>query len=221
MKVRIVFLESTGRKFNIRQIWTIRKAIRNSAEEAVELLNLNRKLIFTFTVYPLNRRVEGKPWVGGTAQAKDWVDLTIPTKPYPDLEVDLRGTIFHEMHHTARNYCFHTMRGSERSLINAVFSEGLATVFETKSRKPPYAEYDPVMIEKWLPLLKEEMWNRDYNHYDWFFGEDEKWWLGYKIGVYLVRQILQSNPDLTPENLASTSAKELLKLTNNQILIGP
>ena len=54
----------------------------------------------------------------------------------------------------------------------------------------------------------------DFSHDEWFWGKKVKpYWLGYKIGTYLVRQIQKNYLKLKSKNLVKRSAKDLLKLS--------
>lgn len=207
--MNIVFLPSRD-DFTSEEKKYLRKIIRRAVQRASSILNMN--WLINVTVYPFNQYVNGKPWVIGSAQSKEWFQLTVPPKTYK--RNDLLGTIYHEMHHMARGYCIlHNETERQGFLLNSIFSEGLATTFEieqTVGYIPEYACYDLRVLSEWFPKLKEEMWRIDYDHEAWFFGDG---WMGYKLGKCFVDQIIKNNPTYDSVKLLNTSAEELLKLS--------
>lgn len=123
------------------------------------------------------------------------------------------------MYHIAGGYYF--FQKKKPSLLEALFSEGLAVVFEMEQipkRIPVYTKYNTDFIEKWLPEVKKEKFNKSYSHDEWFWGKKGKpYHLGYKLGTYLVNQIKKRNPKLTADKLAAKSTKTLLKLSGIEL----
>jgi len=210
--LNILFLKSKN-DFASKEKRQIENSIREIAERAIDLLEI--KGIINITVYPFVLEILGKPRVMGEAMSREWLGLTIPPKVY--LPNDLKGIVYHELHHLARRFTYYIEVGAHRSLVNSIFSEGLATAFEAEQvpqHTPICAGYDILELEKWFSELKKEMWNGNYNHDAWFFGKGEKpRWLGYKIGMYLVDQISINHPGLNLISLARADAKELLELS--------
>ena len=209
--LNILFLKSKN-DFAPEEKRQIENSIREIADRAINLLEI--KGIINITVYPFVWYILGKPWVGGVTKSKEWFELTIPPKIY--LPGDLEGIVCHELHHIARKYSIYTEIGEHKSLLNSIFSEGLATAFEIQQvpqRIPVCAGYDIVELKKWFPELREEMWNSNYNHEAWFLGKGKPWWLGYKIGMYLVEKISITHPDLNLNSLVRADVKELLELS--------
>jgi len=209
--LNILFLKSKN-DFAPEEKREIENSIREVADRTINLLKI--KGIINITVYPFVWYILGKPWVGGVTKSKEWFELTVPPKIYlPD---DLEGIVYHELHHIAREYSCYTGIGGHRSLLNSIFSEGLATAFEMEQvpqRMPVCADYDILELKKWFPELKEEMWNSNYNHEAWFLGKGKPWWLGYKIGKYLVDQISINHSSLSLISLVRANVKELLELS--------
>lgn len=203
MKINILFLESNV-KFTKKYKKRLETIIRDSARRATEILGLKKDVI-NFTVYPLKGNSTG------TTQAKEWIILNIP-KNYAKNK--LRALVCHEMHHIKTDFCNYSKR---RAFLDALFLEGLAIAFQTERLKetPKYVRYNKKFIRKWLPVLKkQDLSARDYNYYEWFWGQGKKpKFLGYKLAKYLMDQIQKNYPDLTVMDLSKKKAKDLLKLS--------
>lgn len=209
MIFNIVFIKSK-KGFNKKEGETIKNIIKSTTKHAAKLLNLENNRIINFTVYPF----DGK-FSYGSVQSKEWIELFV-VKNKKINEDDLKSAVYHEMHHIARGYTFLTKR--KISLLDTLFSEGLAVVFEMEQvpkRVPIYAKYSNIFIKKWLPQIKKEnLWGADFSYDEWFWGKKGKpCQLGYKIGTYLVNQIKKNCPKLTADKLVKKGAKELLKLS--------
>lgn len=206
--LNIVFLKSK-KDFTRKEKQRIKSIIRNTASRAAKILNLDRKSIINYTVYLFDRK-----YVGAFTQAEDWIILSIPRRKFNPEE--LRGIIYHEMHHIKREFCGYTKK--KITLLEALFSEGLATVFEMEQvpkRVPKHAKYTKSLIKRWLPKLrKENLLSSSFSYDEWFLGARNKpKQLGYKIGTYLIHQIQKNHPHLTLENLNKKNTKDLLKLS--------
>lgn len=203
MKINIFFLESDT-KFTKKYKKRLETIIRDSARRAAGILGLEKNVI-NFTVYPL------KGHSTGSSQAKEWIILNV-LKNYPKSK--LRGLVFHEMHHIKTDFCNYSKR---KTFLEALFFEGLAIAFQAEQlkRTPKYAKYNSELLRKWLPVLKKQDFSaRDYNYYEWFWGQGKKpKFLGYKLAKYLMDQIQKNYPDLTIMNLTKKKAKDLLKLS--------
>lgn len=206
MNFNVVFIKSKN-GFTKKQKGKIKKIINNTARQAVEVLKLDKNITINFTLHPFY----GK-FTWGLTYSTDWIHLNVAKK---FTENDLRGAIFHEMHHMTRGYIILTKR--KFSLLETLFSEGLAVVFEIEKnpkRIPIYAKYTNNFIKKWFPEVKKNLWNTNFSHDEWFFGKKGKpYQLDYKIGIYLVNQIKKNHPELTADKLTKKNAKELLKLS--------
>jgi uncharacterized protein YjaZ len=212
MKFNVVFIKSKN-GFNKKERRKIENIIKKTADHAAEILDLEKKKMIIFSVYPFN----GK-FTFGTASTKEYIQLYVVKRKFD--EDDLRSAIYHEMHHVARGFCFFTTK--KFSFLETLFSEGLAVVFEIEQipkRIPIYAKYTNDFIKKWLPQLrKENLWGTDFSHDEWFWGRKGKpYRLGYKIGAYLVNQIKNNHPQFTAEKLVKKNAKTLLKLSRAKL----
>lgn len=204
MQTKILFI---GNSFSLGDKQHLRTCILKTVCKAAKLLEIENKTLY-FTLY----RFKGKTNSGFT-KAKDWIEITIPPGviDYKDLE----GMLYHEIHHIARGYCGMLEKG-EHVLLNTVFSEGLATVFEIEqvpSRLPGYAQHTSSLIKTWLSRMAKEFSSTKYNYFEWFHGDGKPDKLGYKIGKYLVDEIKKRYPSETPISLARVDSQKLLKMS--------
>ncbi len=206
MKINIVFLKSE-KDFTKKQKQKIRDIVRGGCKDTAKLLGIKEPVI-NFTIYPFN-----KNYVGGFAQAKDFINISIPRKGFS--EDYLRSTVYHEMHHVKRGYVGYA---EKISLLESLFVEGSATVFaleQVPEYVPKWSKYSKKMLDKWLPDVEKEKHKTGYSHDEWFFGAKGKpFQLGYKLGVYFVRRIQKNYPDIKQEALVNKSAKDLLKMAD-------
>ena len=208
MKVRVIFI---GDSFSLGDKQHLKSLILRVTGKAAKILKIKNRSLY-FTVYRF------KKWKtnSGFTKAKDWIEVTIPPGKidYKDLE----GMIYHEVHHIARGYCGMLEKG-KHILLNNVFSEGLATAFEIEQvphRLPRYARHIPSLIKKWLPRMAKEFSSTKFNYSAWFHGQGKPDHLGYKIGKYLVDEIIRRDPSKTAANLVRVNAKKLLKMSGYQ-----
>lgn len=205
MKFNIVFLQSEE-KFSLSQKKEIRKIIRKEGSAAAKILSITG--LMNFTVYPFDSK-----YIGGYTQAVDWIRITISLKKHD--KNDLRALVNHEMHHTVRGW-YPISNNEQKTLLDALFAEGLAASFESEQVpewKAPYQKYTKVLIHRWLPYVKKEVYSINYDYEAWFWGKGKPMAIGYKIGIYLVDEILKNNPSLSHKDLFKKSSKELLKLS--------
>lgn len=204
MTLNIIFIRSK-KGFNKKERRKIENVIRKTASHAAKILNLEGTSIINFTVYPF-----GKKYVFGCTQAENWIQIDVPPKKIN--EAELKNAIYHEMYHIGRGYSFHSKK--KFSLLNTLFSEGLAVVFEIE-QVPRRIPISSAFVKKWLPQLrKENPEDTDFSYDKWFWGKEGRpKRLGYKIGTYLVNQIKKHHPELTAAKLVKKNAKYLLKLS--------
>ena len=206
MKTKVIFI---GDSFSVNEKRHLSSAIVKTARKSAKLLDIKNKTVY-FTVYRFNRWKTN----GGFTKAKDWIEVTIPRGKidYKNLE----RMLYHEMHHIARVYCGMLEKG-KHVLLNSIFSEGLVTAFEVEqvpSILPKHAKYTRLLVKTWLPRMAKEFSSTKYSSPEWFYGLNGKPpRLGYKIGKYLVDEIIRRNPSQTPATLARLDAKKLLKMS--------
>ena len=212
MIVNIIFIK-TKKELDKRKQEKITKIIKQTAKHAAEILKLNNNCIINFTIYPFDKK-----YLGSFTQAEDFIQISIPRKK-KFIEEEMRSTIYHEIHHIKRG--FFGFSKNKVSLLDALFSEGLATVFALEQVPhyiPKWSEYTGTFIKKWIPQVKKQKFDTNYSHDEWFFGAKEKpFQLGYKLGTYLVDEIKKNNPKLTATKLVKKNVKDLLKLSKAKL----
>lgn len=107
---------------------------------------------------------------------------------------DLRSTLVHEFHHSARS----STVGFGDTLREALVSEGLAGNFDIEVNGGDPKPWDVVIqgeeLEKVKQLAKKDLDNEDYIHGEWFFGSRHRGipqWAGYSLAFALVGDYLK------------------------------
>lgn len=216
MRINIVFIPVANAVLRRDDRTAIERTIRTHALRAAKLLKLYEKTV-TFSVHP-----HWWGW-GGAAEAKEWIRLKIPLRWKSKrhradyLVRRLPATVYHEMHHLARQYVYSPEKTYlPHRLANSLVSEGLAVVFseeQVPSYHAPYARYQRGAIRKWFPAIRKEKWSRNYHDEAWFHGKGKPRWLGYRIGKYIIDQLKERHPRLTARRLARIKAVKILKLS--------
>lgn len=119
---------------------------------------------------------------------------------------ELRGTLFHELHHLVR-----AQTESSITLKARVVGEGLATVFERDmaGMPAPWGKYPPEVVE-WtreiLELPDDAPWKQWMSRHP-----DGRRWVGYKVGAYIADRAMRSSKRSAAE-LVHTPTQEVLRL---------
>lgn len=118
----------------------------------------------------------------------------------------LRGTLFHELHHLAR-----AAAAPRRSLMDDVVSEGLATAFERDAAgaRPPWGQPPPEVMDWTRELLAQPA---DAPRDVWLIRHpDGRRWIGMRVGTFLVDRAMAATHRSAAE-LVSTPTDEILRL---------
>lgn len=192
--------------------------VKKYVEFATENLSIEKP--FDITIYPNYtwtagvEGVDGEAFSGGLLQLR--LDLRNELFKISDLLGDpLKVTICHECNHIARWQSV----GYGTSLLEATVSEGLATSYEKQvCGSYPIKHGDYSNIEELLQFYRERNTEEDerYNHGEWFFGKNEKYpkWLGYRVGTYIVEEVLKNNPSFLLTEITKMPAAKILALSN-------
>lgn len=119
---------------------------------------------------------------------------------------ELRGTLFHELHHLVRAQTENSL-----TLKARVVGEGLATAFERDmaGMPAPWGKYPPEVAE-WtkeiLALPDDASWKQWMSRHP-----DGRRWVGFKVGTYLADQAMRSSKKSAAE-LVNTPTAEVLRL---------
>ena len=158
------------------------------------------------------RRVIPEIGIGGVAADRHTVFVALdPDHEKFDeaVERELFATLAHELHHVARHQA--GVRG--HTLFDALVNEGLADHFAievTGAQPPPWTvALTPEQAEAMGPRAREEYDHSRYNHWAWFFGNDEleiPRWTGYSLGFQLVGDYLGRHTATRASTLARTPA---------------
>ncbi len=102
------------------------------------------------------------------------------------------------------------------TLFDALVNEGLADHFAievTGVEAPPWAvALEPEQAATMAARAREGYDNAGYNHWAWFFGNDELGiprWTGYSLGFQLVADYLDRHPGTTASSLATAPSMTL------------
>ncbi|MGE4056277.1 MAG: DUF2268 domain-containing putative Zn-dependent protease [Vicinamibacterales bacterium] len=94
---------------------------------------------------------------------------------------ELRGTLFHELHHLVRGTAL-----AGTSLLDRAVTEGMATAFERDfaGMDPPWGSYEDGIATWATEFLALPA---DASHEDWMVQHpDGRRWIGFRVGTYLV-----------------------------------
>lgn len=117
---------------------------------------------------------------------------------------------------------YHCMRwknpGYGNTLLEALISEGLADHFDIEINKTEPIFWNLALTAEQITSIKEKAEkdynNKKYNHYEWFYGSNEKSipkYAGYALGFKIVGDYLKLHPDKRPSNIYAVRAEEFLK----------
>ena len=119
---------------------------------------------------------------------------------------ELRGTLFHELHHLVRGQTPNSL-----TLMDRVVGEGLATVFERDAAgmPAPWGQYPPNVVD-WVKELRalpsDAPWKQWMSRHP-----DGRRWLGYKAGTYIADQASRASGK-TAAQLVNVPTDEVLRL---------
>lgn len=183
------------------------RAIRQAYQEARELLpEIPEDVTFVCEANELDTIPETGS--GGYTRHSRFIVISInPGFPSGKEKIisDMRGVVFHELHHAARyeSGVYH------RTFLEIAIMEGLATVFERDyaSSKPLWGNYNSEDARLWL---QEVIDTTDLDHYQYMFKHpDGRRWVGYKVGTYIIDRATKAS---------DKSILELTALTGDEIL---
>lgn len=215
MNLKLHYIE-TKEDFAQSERQRLSREVRKHARIAGQLLDID---LMTFSIYPTNRTrlIIPETAQGAYTASQEWIQLYLDPARFSTAIKNIPPAIYHEMHHAARMKTI----GYGKTLLEAVVSEGLATIFEEETAenhnleyKPLWAKYEQEEIDVNLQFFKLMMNREDYNHLEWFFGRHNKMprWIGYKLGAYIIRQA-KENTGKTALSLVNTHASEIYTMS--------
>lgn len=119
---------------------------------------------------------------------------------------ELRGTLFHELHHLVR-----AQTPNSLTLMDRVVGEGLATVFERDAAgmPAPWGEYPPNVVD-WVKELRalpdDAPWKQWMSRHP-----DGRRWIGFKAGTYIADQASRASGK-TAAQLVNVPTADVLRL---------
>jgi len=129
------------------------------------------------------------------------------------LDASLRSTIAHEINHCVRSF----LRGPEKTLLEAIVSEGLADHFDIEVNGGEPKLWDtsvkPSRLSAIKKKIKPELNKEEYDNALWFFGANEKnvpRWAGYSLGFYAVGEYMKTSGK-PASKLVGEDAKKFLR----------
>jgi uncharacterized protein YjaZ len=211
MKIKIFFLESE-KGLNSGQKNLITKLVKKHASIAGQNLKLP---LMNFTVYPNKEWCIEQTGEGGYTASPDWIQLFVDptsTRVNEIIKSSLLSTVYHEMHHAKRMGSV----GYGQNLLQAVISEGLAIAYAEKmfpSFIAPWGKYSNNEIKKLLKIFIKNIPKtmNGYNHEEWFLGFGKPHWLGYKVGIHIIRELEIKDPSFNCIEAVNIKAEEIFK----------
>ena len=126
------------------------------------------------------------------------------------IRVQLRPTLFHELHHLAR-----ASRVASRSLVDNVVTEGLATAFERDFAKvdPPWGAPPPdADAMAWTKEILSQPEGAELRA--WMIRHpDGRRWVGYRVGTFLVDRAARAS-SRSSAALVFAQPEEILRLAD-------
>ena len=195
--------------------------LTNEIEDKVRtaLILINKKMPIddlTILIRSSGGNVIPEIGIGGFNPNKHEIIISVNTS-FPhirkSIEEELISQIAHEAHHAKRRRSV----GYGNSLLEALISEGLADHFSIEAWEqdiPLWSSVlDPQALSEWINISKEFWYDQDYNHNNWFFGEDPgiPRWAGYSIGFELVKRYLDKNPSATAATIFNLEASAFIE----------
>ena len=119
---------------------------------------------------------------------------------------ELRGTLFHELHHLVR-----AQTPNSLTLMDRVVGEGLAIVFERDAAgmPAPWGQYPPNVVD-WVKELRalpsDAPWKQWMSRHP-----DGRRWMGYKAGTHIADQAARASGK-TAAQLVNVPTAEVLRL---------
>lgn len=213
MKIKIFFLESEEKLTAAQKrliSWLVKKhALIAGQDLKIPLMN--------FTIYLNKDWCSQQSGGGGYTASAHWIQLFLdrskPNFKEKVIKNSLLATIYHEMHHAKRM----TTVGYGESLLEAVITEGLASVYAEimfPEFISPWGKYTNKEIKSYLKIfLKNIAKNKKkYDHEEWFLGLGKPHWLGYKVGIYIVRGLKDKCDSFDCTRAVNKKAEEIFEM---------
>lgn len=193
------------------------QGVTNAAETSVRTLLPQLKDRIEMTVKTGSKVIPTTGEMGAAVGQKSHVIWTVDPSRSEGLlgiaKTHLRPMLFHELNHVVRKQGQSKAALSQRTILDFVASEGLATAFERDEggRQPPWGQYPPE-AQSWVYELIALPPDASFHH--WMFRHpDGRRWIGYRAGTYVVDQAVKVS-GLSPSELVEMPTKEIFKLAS-------
>ena len=193
--------------------------IKEVAEKASKQLEIKTPFVVTVSVPTDTEKGSIIPTMGiggkaiGTEKAKLFFDPS-HTSVVENLAKRQPRQVAHEINHLKRNS---EISQENRTLADALISEGLATYYEERFDDiyvpTPWGEaLNQEQLSQQWEKAKNELGSSGYDHREWFFGQKDPHpvWTGYSLGKAIVSSYMESHPE--------TQMKDLIKIPSMQII---
>ncbi|PIV90308.1 hypothetical protein COW46_03465 [Candidatus Gracilibacteria bacterium CG17_big_fil_post_rev_8_21_14_2_50_48_13] len=216
MKLEILFIQS-DKDFTPEDKVTLRALIEEHAEKAAAALPFTQSVL-TLTVYPWIKK-------GSSAftKTRDWIRIMLNPEELSGQKREqtlnqLIYMLYHEMHHACRGYAGYL--GTEHILIGSMISEGMADYFVREHYPSEHVlqttSFDLAEIAPFLERLDAIKMERESDHEEWMYGDEEKPRLfGYKVGRYLMQRVFVAHPEQNAVRLLTAGIDDVLKLSGS------
>ncbi|WP_100640638.1 DUF2268 domain-containing putative Zn-dependent protease [Alteromonas facilis] len=177
----------------------LQKVIETTVIEVRQLLpDMPEKITFVVELVDMDLDIIGG--ITGRADAHKpegeialYISTSFPGGLTSSSKVALPHVLFHELHHLTTGW---TMRENQHAptILNAAVNEGLAEVFsEVQTGHTFDVNQPPSNAANWLAEIKQLPMGANYNHWVSGIHPDGREYIGYKTGVYLVREAMQNS----------------------------
>jgi uncharacterized protein YjaZ len=206
--ITVEFYSEDGYRFSQTERDTI-EAIADATIPEVRRFLPSLPVNLTLKVYPGRDVIPETGESGSTGGTSSVYWIVSPARADSIVTIadrELRGTLFHELHHLVRSQTPDSV-----TLMDRVVSEGLATLFERDAAgmPVPWGQYPPNVAE-WVNEL--HALPSDASFTQWMSRHpDGRRWIGYKAGTYIAEQASRASGKTAAE-LANTPTAEVLRL---------
>jgi hypothetical protein len=214
-----ISLIKSGELSDRHTLLQVKRMIAKHARRAMQLLSIQHPL--TITVYPKASWCIPETGDTGYTPTADWMqislDLTGNVHPVETIiSHRIPPTVYHEMNHVKR----WVTTGFGTTFRENLVTEGLAAAFEIDQVEHdihPFFDVPKEEIDELLRLVVEQK-DRISNAYDygeWFprGSTSVPKWVGYKIGYYIIKEVLAHNPTQNVITLTNLSAEEVIRMS--------
>ncbi len=190
------FVNSENMQFTDDNKKEIKAIILKTINNVEMVLGQKLKQPIQFTLRVIDRSLADVYGVTGRADKIDAIEIALSSQYGNSLEDaiqdGLRGTLFHELHHTIRGWTIHGNQFPQ-GIDVATINEGLADVFaEIQINREMNKMAKDVNFDEWTNEVLQLPKNANYG--DWMgLHPDGRMAVGYRTGAYLVKLAIKNS----------------------------